>query len=163
MTPDELISEFTAGLPFQLDDFQLEAIRALANRHSVLVAAPTGTGKALASSTRVVTPSGLRPIGSIRPGDQVIGADGQPKTVLGVYPQRKRPGYRVTFSDGVSVVCDLDHLWAVNTKWRRHVGLPWRVLTLRQILAEGIADRQGRRHFVPMVEPVAFAQARRDA
>src|SRR5437879_13108860 len=45
MTPEELVDQFTASLPYQLDDFQLEAIRALANRHSVLVAAPTGTGK----------------------------------------------------------------------------------------------------------------------
>jgi ATP-dependent RNA helicase HelY len=45
MTPNELVDEFTAGLPYELDDFQLEAIRALANGHSVLVAAPTGTGK----------------------------------------------------------------------------------------------------------------------
>jgi ATP-dependent RNA helicase HelY len=45
MTPQELVDEFTTSLPYQLDDFQLEAIRALANRHSVLVAAPTGTGK----------------------------------------------------------------------------------------------------------------------
>ena len=45
MTPDQLVAEFTSSQPYQLDDFQLEAIRALANRHSVLVAAPTGTGK----------------------------------------------------------------------------------------------------------------------
>jgi ATP-dependent RNA helicase HelY len=45
MTPEELVEEFTASLAYQLDDFQLEAIRALATRHSVLVAAPTGTGK----------------------------------------------------------------------------------------------------------------------
>src|SRR4051812_21610145 len=45
MTPDALVAEFTASQPYQLDDFQLQAIRALANRHSVLVAAPTGTGK----------------------------------------------------------------------------------------------------------------------
>src|SRR5215831_5450975 len=45
MTPEGLVSEFTASQPYELDDFQLEAIRALANRHSVLVAAPTGTGK----------------------------------------------------------------------------------------------------------------------
>src|SRR5712691_3222200 len=45
MTPEELVEEFTASLPYQLDDFQLDAIRALANGHSVLVAAPTGTGK----------------------------------------------------------------------------------------------------------------------
>jgi ATP-dependent RNA helicase HelY len=45
MTPEALVAEFTASLPYTLDDFQLEAIRALANHHSVLVAAPTGTGK----------------------------------------------------------------------------------------------------------------------
>ncbi len=45
MTPDELVEEFTASLPYQLDDFQREAIQALAKGHSVLVAAPTGTGK----------------------------------------------------------------------------------------------------------------------
>src|SRR3982074_1959235 len=45
MTPEQLVDEFPASLPYQLDDFQVEAIRALANRHSVLVAAPTGTGK----------------------------------------------------------------------------------------------------------------------
>ncbi len=45
MTPDALVDEFTAKQPYRLDDFQLEAIRALAHRHSVLVAAPTGTGK----------------------------------------------------------------------------------------------------------------------
>src|SRR5205823_8332105 len=45
MTPETLVEEFTASLPYQLDDFQTEAIRALSNHHSVLVAAPTGTGK----------------------------------------------------------------------------------------------------------------------
>ena len=45
MEPEELIEEFVASLPYQLDDFQLEAIQALAKWHSVLVAAPTGTGK----------------------------------------------------------------------------------------------------------------------
>jgi ATP-dependent RNA helicase HelY len=44
-TPAAMIEEFRASLPHTLDDFQLEAIRALAKGHSVLVAAPTGTGK----------------------------------------------------------------------------------------------------------------------
>jgi ATP-dependent RNA helicase HelY len=49
MTPDALVHEFTASLPYQLDDFQVEAIRAVANRHSKLVVAPTGTGKTVAA------------------------------------------------------------------------------------------------------------------
>src|ERR1700694_1668155 len=44
-TPEALIEQFRATLPYPLDDFQEDAIRALANGHSVLVAAPTGTGK----------------------------------------------------------------------------------------------------------------------
>ena len=39
-----LVEQFLGRQPYALDDFQLEAIRALANDHSVLVAAPTGTG-----------------------------------------------------------------------------------------------------------------------
>lgn len=42
---EALVAAFEATLPFPLDDFQREAMLALANQHSVLVAAPTGTGK----------------------------------------------------------------------------------------------------------------------
>ncbi len=50
---DALISEFAARYPFDLDDFQLEAIRELANGRSVLVAAPTGTGKTVVAEFAV--------------------------------------------------------------------------------------------------------------
>ncbi len=43
--PSERASSFAAGLPFPLDDFQLEAIEAVDEGSSVLVAAPTGSGK----------------------------------------------------------------------------------------------------------------------
>ncbi|MCZ8380767.1 RNA helicase [Mycobacterium sp. CPCC 205372] len=39
------LADFTAALPFALDDFQLRACRALENGHGVLVCAPTGAGK----------------------------------------------------------------------------------------------------------------------
>ena len=45
MNVDALVREFEATLPYPVDPFQADAIRALANGHSVLVAAPTGTGK----------------------------------------------------------------------------------------------------------------------
>jgi ATP-dependent RNA helicase HelY len=153
-----LVDEFAAQQPFTLDPFQTESAHHLADGKSVLVAAPTGTGKALEATTPVLTPLGWKPISEICVGDSVIGSQGKPVTVLGVYPQGKRPAYRITFSDGVSVVCDIDHLWAVNTKSRNHDGLPWRVLTLRQILDEGLEDTGGRRHFIPLVRPVTFFQ-----
>jgi ATP-dependent RNA helicase HelY len=43
--PDELVERFRQRYLFPLDTFQVEACEALAHGHSVLVAAPTGSGK----------------------------------------------------------------------------------------------------------------------
>lgn len=42
---DQLIAEFSALYPYELDDYQLDGCRELAGGHGVLVAAPTGAGK----------------------------------------------------------------------------------------------------------------------
>src|SRR5579863_1139410 len=41
------IAAFVARYPFPLDPFQLDAIHELAEGHSILLAAPTGTGKTM--------------------------------------------------------------------------------------------------------------------
>jgi len=41
------LTAFTAGIPFALDPFQLDACRALAEGHGALVCAPTGAGKTI--------------------------------------------------------------------------------------------------------------------
>jgi superfamily II RNA helicase len=46
-------AEFEAGLPFALDDFQHDAFRALDAGQSVLVSAPTGSGKTLVAEYAV--------------------------------------------------------------------------------------------------------------
>src|ERR671933_1124109 len=43
----ERFERFRARFPFALDDFQLEAIRAIDADQSVIVSAPTGSGKTL--------------------------------------------------------------------------------------------------------------------
>ena len=50
---DGRAAEFEADLPFALDDFQHEAFRALDAGHSVLVSAPTGSGKTLVAAYAV--------------------------------------------------------------------------------------------------------------
>ncbi len=87
-------------------------------------------GRAQPVHTNVLTPSGFRPIGELEVGDLVVGSNGEPTPVLGVYPQGRKTIYRVTTQDGASTLCSEDHLWAV----RRHRG-PWRVVETKAMVA----------------------------
>ncbi len=51
--PDGLVAEFQAAQPFPLDPFQIDAIRELAAGNSVLVSAPTGSGKTVVAEFAV--------------------------------------------------------------------------------------------------------------
>src|SRR4051812_3884994 len=52
-------------------------------------------GRAQPLDSGVLTPDGFRPIGSLRVGDLVIGSDGIPTPVLGVYPQGRKAIFEV--------------------------------------------------------------------
>jgi LAGLIDADG DNA endonuclease family protein len=71
-------------------------------------------GKLQPRDEPVLTPSGWRPIGDLRVGDEVFAGDGSATTVVGVYPQGVRPVYRVTFDDGATTRAGGDHLWKVK-------------------------------------------------
>jgi superfamily II RNA helicase len=51
--PEDLVAEFQAAQPFPLDPFQLDAVRELAAGRSVLVSAPTGSGKTVVAEFAV--------------------------------------------------------------------------------------------------------------
>ncbi|HLL89759.1 MAG TPA: SNF2 helicase-associated domain-containing protein, partial [Tepidisphaeraceae bacterium] len=118
-----------------------------------------GLGKAQPLDAKVLTPTGWTRMGDVQVGDRVVGSDGKPCRVTGVYPQGKRDVFRVTFSDGSGTECCDEHLWHVNTPVRRHRGLPGRVLPLAQI-RQRLRDGTGNAlHFVPLVQPVEFEPA----
>src|SRR3954452_24542719 len=71
-------------------------------------------GRAQPVDRGVLTPSGFRKIGALRVGDLVIGSDGRPTPVLGVYPQGSKPVFRVTSQDGATTLCCAEHLWFVR-------------------------------------------------
>lgn len=127
-------------------------------RFGGILADDMGVGKASAVHMRVVTPHGLRRFGDLRVGDKVMGRDGLPHTVIGVYPQGTLPAYRISFSDGASTLVSDDHLWAVNSAVRKKRGLPYRVLTTREI-RERLYDAAGNaRHYIPIADPMHFGQ-----
>lgn len=99
----------------------------------IVIDAKAGSGKAQPLSEQVLTPTGWTTMGSLTAGSQVIGSDGQPKTVLATFPQGQRDIYKVSFIDGTSVLCDLDHLWTVYNNNRK-----LKTLSTRDMLATWI-------------------------
>lgn len=115
-----------------------------------------GTGKAQEDSEPVLTPNGWRAIGDLRVGDSVIGSDGKPTIVTGVFPQGVVPIFKVIMRDGGWTRVTGDHLWTVNTAQRRFAGSKPKVMTTAEILAE-MARRPTVTYFTPVVKPVEFA------
>ena len=109
--------------------------------------------QALRDGTPVLTPLGWVPIEELRPGDAVIGRSGRKAQVRGVFPQGKRPLFRVTFDDGTTIDCDSRHRWAVLERDRARS----QVLTTEQLLDRGLKTASGHPRFhIPLVEPVEF-------
>jgi phosphate starvation-inducible PhoH-like protein len=113
-------------------------------------------GRAHPVATPVLTPDGFRPIGSLAVGDLVIGSNGEPTPVIGVYPQGEKDIYRVTAQDGASTLASGDHLWAVATRADRRRGKPLRVLTTRDMIGNLRAGHYHRYELPLHSAPVCF-------
>jgi phosphate starvation-inducible PhoH-like protein len=113
-------------------------------------------GRSQPVATPVLTPDGFRPIGSLAVGDLVIGSNGEPTPVLGVYPQGEKDIYRLTTQDGASTLCSGDHLWAVATRDDRRRGKPLRVLTAREMIGNLRANHYHRYELPLHSAPVCF-------
>ncbi|WP_245671664.1 PhoH family protein [Nocardia amamiensis] len=113
-------------------------------------------GRAQPLHTKVLTPEGFRPIGELQVGDFVIGSDGCPTEVLGVYPQGFKEIYRVYTQDGSSTLASGDHLWSVYTRSDRRRGKPPRVLQTKEMIGNLRAAHYHRYELPLLSAPVRF-------
>lgn len=113
-------------------------------------------GRAQPLHTKVLTPSGFRPIGELRVGDFVIGSDGRPTEVHGVYPQGFKDIYRVHTQDGSSTLASGDHLWSVYTRDDRRRGKPARVLETKEMIGNLRAAHYHRYELPLLSKPVVI-------
>lgn len=130
---------------YQLMQHQKDAVKFLDSVDGIgaLLFDP-GVGKGHPLDEPVLTPNGWTEVGSLAVGDQVIGSDGQPTEVVGVYDRGDLPVYRVTFNDGASVRVDGDHLWQIHYR----VGKEYtRVVDTHDLIQ---SDRVGR-YYIPRV------------
>jgi replicative DNA helicase len=120
-----------------------------------IIAARPGMGKAQPLTEPVLTPGGYVQMGDISVGDLVVGDDGFPKRVLGVYPQGVKKVFRVNFSDETWARCCDDHLWKTSTRdERRYLNSPdWSVKPLSQIRKTiRRVDGGNRNHAIPVAK-----------
>jgi phosphate starvation-inducible PhoH-like protein len=115
-------------------------------------------GRSQPIDSKVLTPCGYRKMGSLKVGDFVIGKDGKPTKIMGVYPQGKLDVYCVKFSDGVSVECSADHLWSTMTLDEKRHNRGFTTKNTTEILKTVKNKHNQKIHRIPVCEPVEFSQ-----
>jgi phosphate starvation-inducible protein PhoH and related proteins len=113
-------------------------------------------GRAQPVDKTVYTPEGPRAIGSLRVGDLVVGSDGGPTPVLGVYPQGRRSVFRVRAQDGASTLACAEHLWLVRTPDDGKRGEAGRVLQTQEMVGRLRRHHQHRFELPLVSRPVEF-------
>lgn len=118
-----------------------------------LVQSGAGTGKALAVSEPVLTANGWKRMGDITMDDMVAGSDGKFHKITHITDQGIKPGYRITFRDKSSVICDKDHLWTMHA-----VRADGHVTVKTQTAKEWKNDPSLDKFFVPQGSAIDFPE-----
>lgn len=108
-----------------------------------VIIGPSGFGKVQPNDANIVTPTGFRKMGEIKVGDYVIGRNGRPTKVIGVFPHKDWQFYKVTFSDGASTECGKEHLWNITDekKWdEEHEDWLYKTMPLEEIMSCDYSD-----------------------
>lgn len=118
--------------------------------------APLGfmRGRAQPLHSKVLTPFGWREIGSLEVGDSVIGSNGKPTQVLGVYPQGTKEVFRLTMTDGSSTLACTEHLWQVQTPKDKANGKT-RIVQTNEMVGN-LKQNHCNRFEIPLTESVEF-------
>ena len=117
----------------ELSELQKNILNSPSNRSIVMSSA--ASGKALSNNSKVYTKNGFKMIKDVVVGDVIFGEDGLLHKVLGVFPQGKKQGYKVTFSDGTEVICCKEHLWTFQTEsLRSKKSKTWITCNLQELI-----------------------------
>lgn len=116
----------------------------------------SGTGKAQPLDTKIITPTGYKLMRDISVGDDVIGCDGKPHKVVGVFPQGKKEIFEVTFGDKTKTRCCKEHLWNVGLITQRNRHDCKHVMSLEEIMSKPLRTKKGYKYRIPVCKPVQY-------
>ena len=148
----------------KLTDEQERAVYAAFNSKLSILTGGAGCGKALLDDEPIwcirngSDTATLATIATLNVGDSVFGADGKPTKVVGVFPQGEQPQFKMSFTDGTSIVCSDEHIWHVNSDKRANDGEDYIDITVRDLLDE-IGKTDGAKitdWFIPQPHELVF-------
>lgn len=108
---------------------------------------------------KILTPNGWTEMGKLKEGDFVIGRNGKPTKVLGVFPKGKKMVYRVTTTDG-STECCADHLWYTETYKDKQSKKRGQVKNTKELIESLVTDDGKLNHYLPRNEAVEFKKTK---
>jgi hypothetical protein len=143
--------------PVSLWPYQAQSVAVALERTGFGVFHDMGLGKALKNGTKVYTPTGHKNIEDLIIGDSVIGRDGKPTVVTGVFPQGALPLYNVTFNDGATITTCGEHLWAVQNvqNGHRHPEA-WLTKSTKELMTDLMDGAKNLKWKIPIVGPIQF-------
>lgn len=107
---------------------------------------------------KILTPDGWTTMGQIKTGSFVIGRDGKPTKVIGVFPKGTKSIYKITTTDGTQTECCEDHLWHTQTFENKKRQKPGSVKTTKEIINTLITKNGKPNHYLPRNEAIQFPQ-----
>lgn len=121
----EEVKWISTGIP------SFDALTMIPRGRVTQIQAPYATGKGQPLDSIIPMADGTtKRMGDINPGDHVIGWDGHPAKVLGVYDRGELPTYKVSISGGSSLEVDGDHLWMIR---KEDPSSPWEIVETREL------------------------------
>lgn len=110
-------------------------------------------GKMQPYDAKVLTPYGFVDMGSLSVGDTITSRDGNTQNVLRIFEHGLKDVYRITFDDGASTECGLEHLWSVAFKKPHYKYSDYETHTLEDIISH-ISNEE--KAAIPFCLPINF-------
>lgn len=119
-----------------------------------LTGSATG-GKMQPYDADIITPSGIKKMGDLQVGDIISSVDGNIQTVEEIYEHGIQDVYKLTFDDGRTTECGIEHLWQVSERKDKARYSDWRVKTLGEII-DFIEQSPKNKVAIPFCGPISF-------
>ncbi len=141
----------------ELREYQKDAVKFALTNHFVFLGDKMGLGKAEPLDAKILTPTSWVNMGDLKIGDEVIGKNGKPTKIIGIFPQGTKEVFKVTFQDGAQAECCEDHLWNIQSpSMRNKTPQEWVTLPLKDFKSDLFSKSGNSKHFIPIVDKVEF-------